>query len=174
MTTTTEPIRVFIAPINQPTRGLWKHVGGPHIDEEIREEMTRVREETGAEELILADAEGLPDSIIPRYGGVPVEKATTFYELAVLHGSEVARAYVNMFGAEVDVGEWITDAEQRVLGVYSDVEEYARECLEMYDTGDLPARYLDAGAMKRDLEASGDIRTKRLGVDRVAIFRGHI
>jgi len=174
MTTTEPAIRVFIAPINNPTRGLWKDVGGPHIEEEIREEMTRVREETGAKELILADAEGLPRSIMPRYGGVPVEKIGTFYELADLHGAEIAQAYVDMFGAEVDVGEWITDAEQRVLGVYSDVEEYAYECLEMYDTGDLPTRYLDAGAMKRDLEASGDIRTKRLGVDRVAIFRGHI
>jgi len=174
MTTTEPAIRVFIAPINQPTRGLWKDVGGPHIDEEIREEMTRVREETGAEELILADAEGLPRSIMPRYGGVPVEKIATFYELADLHGAEIARAYVSMFGAEVDVGEWITDAEQRVLGVYSDVEEYAYECLEMYDTGNLPTHYLDADAMKADLEASGDICTERLGVDRVAIFRGHI
>jgi antirestriction protein len=174
MTTTTEPIRVFIAPINQPTRGLWKDVGGPYIDEEVREEMNRVREETGAEELILADAEGLPRSIMPKHGGVPVEKIGTFYELADLHGAEIARAYVNMFGAEIDVGKWITDAEERILGIYSDVEEYARECLEMYDTGDLPTRYLDAGAMKRDLEASGDIHTKRLGVDRVAIFRGHI
>jgi len=174
MTTTDPAIRVFIAPINQPTRGLWKDIGGPHVGEETREEMTRVREETGAEELILADAEGLPDSIMPRYGGVPVEKIGTFYELADLHGAEIARAYVNMFGAEVDVEEWITDAEEGILGIYSDVEEYARECLEMYDTGDLPAHYLDAGAMKRDLEASGDIRTKRLGVDRVAIFRGHI
>jgi len=94
MTTTTPEIRVFIAPINQPTRGRWKDVGGPYIDENIREEMTRVRE--------------------------------------------------------------------------------AYECLGMYDTGDLPSRYLDASAMARDLEASGDIHTKRLGVDRVAIFRGHI
>jgi len=114
MTTTTEPIRVFIAPINQPTRGLWKDVGGPYIDEEVREEMNRVREETGAEELILADAEGLPRSIMPKHGGVPVEKIGTFYELADLHGAEIARAYVNMFGAEIDVGKWITDAEERI------------------------------------------------------------
>jgi antirestriction protein len=174
MTTTEPAIRVFIAPINQPTRGLWKDVGGPHIEKDIWEEMTRVREETGAEELILADAEGLPRSIMPRYGGVPVKKIATFYALALLHGAEIARAYLDMFGAEVDVEEWITDAEQRILGIYSDVEEYAYERLEMYDTGDLPSHYLDAGAMKRDLEASGDICTERLGVDRVAIFRGHI
>jgi len=162
MTTTTPEIRVLIGPIDKPTRGLWKDVGGPYIEEEIREEMSRTRAQTGAEELILADAEGLPRSIMPKHGGVPVEKIGTFYDLADLHG------------AEIDVGKWITDAEERILGIYSDVEEYARECLEMYDTGDLPTRYLDAGAMKRDLEASGDIHTKRLGVDRVAIFRGHI
>jgi antirestriction protein len=174
MTTTTPEIRVFIAPINQPTRGRWKDVGGPYIDENIREEMTRVREETSAEELTLADAEGLPRSIMPRYGGVPVEKISTFFELADLHGAEIARAYVNMFGAEVDVEEWVPDAEARVLGIYRDVEEYAYECLGMYDTGDLPSRYLDASAMARDLEASGDIYAERLSASRVAIFRGHI
>jgi antirestriction protein len=174
MTTTTPEIRVLIGPIDKPTRGLWKDVGGPYIEEEIREEMSRTRAQTGAEELILADAEGLPRSIMPKHGGVPVEKIGTFYDLADLHGAEIARAYVNMFGAEVDVEEWVADAEERVLGIYRDVEEYAYECLEMYDTGGLPSRYLDASAMARDLEDSGDIYAERLGASRVAIFRGYI
>jgi hypothetical protein len=105
---------------------------------------------------------------------VPVEKIGTFYELADIHGHDVARAYVNRFGTEIATDEWIRDAEDRILGVYSDVEEYAHQCFEMYDTGDLPTRYLDASAMKRDLECSGDISTKRLSVNRVVIFNGHI
>jgi len=74
-------IRLFLAPINEPVNGGWYPVSGLSAKEDIRSAMHEVREWTGKEELRISDAEGLPSSMIPPYGGVPVEKIHASREL---------------------------------------------------------------------------------------------
>jgi len=113
-------IRLFLAPINEPVNGGWYPVSGLSAKEDIRSAMHEVREWTGKEELRISDAEGLPSSMIPPYGGVPVEKIHAFCLLAQEHGLPAARAYIealNGTGAEVPPEEWIRSFERAHAGV---------------------------------------------------------
>jgi antirestriction protein len=172
MTTDTDStIRVFIAPITDRLRGRWVSI---ETESDIRDEIERIRDETGAEELILADAEGLPRSILPRHGGVPVRKITAFLTLCEMHGTDVARAYVDLYGREVNAVEWEVDFQDAFRGVYDSPEAYAWEYVDMcLDTGDLPPRYVDLDAVVTDFETSGEITFKRLDIDRVVVFANY-
>jgi len=123
-------IRLFLAPINEPVNGGWYPVSGLSAKEDIRSAMHEVREWTGKEELRISDAEGLPSSMIPPYGGVPVEKIHAFCLLAQEHGLPAARAYVEVLdatGAEVPPEEWIRSFERAHAGVQDSRTAWAEE-----------------------------------------------
>lgn len=91
-------IRLFLAPINEPVSGGWYEIGTKPADarEDIRLAVDEVRKQTGSEELRISDAEGLPSSLIPPYGGVPTEKIVSFSQIAYEHGLPTARAFVEV------------------------------------------------------------------------------
>lgn len=89
-------IRLFLAPINRPVTGEWFDVPVDHTESIIRSQMNQVKLDTSVEELRISDAEGLPSSLIPQYGGVPVQKIAGFVRLANKHGLPAARAFLDV------------------------------------------------------------------------------
>lgn len=123
-------IRLFLAPINEPVNGGWYPVSCMSAKTDTRAAMADVRDKTGAEELRISDAEGLPSSLIPPYGGVPVKKIRAFALLAYEHSIPAAKAYVEVLdltGEDVPPEEWVRSFEMAHAGVQESRTVWAEE-----------------------------------------------
>jgi len=94
--TTPRAVRVFLAPINRPTAGEWHTISHRDPADDLRAQMEKTREETGARELCISDAQNLPRRFMPPLGGVPVEQIAGFVRLAEERGHEEAEAFVEV------------------------------------------------------------------------------
>lgn len=174
MTTTEQATaRIFVASPTNPTAGEWVDLDADMDAGDIWGVIDSVCEEYGHEEYLLADYEGLPGQLVGDYGGADIDGIAAFLSLLERTDVDVAREFVSLYGREYDPGEWHRAIDDHFIGAYPSKDEYAWARAEMYDTGDLPERYIDTDAMVRDMEASGEITFIELDPRRVAVFANY-
>lgn len=130
------------------------------------------------EEYRIDDYEGIPSALIPRHGGLNAKKVMAYAELCEMEGSGPATAFIE---AELHRGkapeEWPREFQERYLGSFSSLEDWARRHLESTGlfTGAPEAlrRYFDFEAYARDARLGGDILVVDAGLNEKHLFIGH-
>ncbi|MCS3668864.1 antirestriction protein [Salinibacter ruber] len=130
------------------------------------------------EEYRIDDFEGIPSALIPRHGGIDTENVMAYVRLCDLEDTGAAKAFIEAeFHRETPPEEWPRAFQERYLGTFSSLEEWARRHLE--STGffsgvpEAMARYFDFEAYARDARLGGDVVLVDFGIDTKHVFLGH-
>ena len=148
-------------------RGQWIEIEVDTEIDDIQGEIATMLAIKGHEEYAVHDYNNLPHGGLGEYPDleVVIEIARAVRE----HSYKLIDGYLSLFGVE-----GLPNLEDRFLGVYASVEDYAYEYMDScYNLdkmmGNL-ATYFDYKAFARDLELGGDISTVELGFEEIAIF----
>ena len=154
-------------------KGEWIEVGPHDTSDDIRSAIQALLESWDVEEYAIHDYEGLPSAIASEH--MSLEKVAAYTTLLDRFQKQIVEAYFqSCFHYEVDAHAWGRDIEDRILGVYDSVEEWAYERAEMAGwTDDMSTHYFDAEAFARDARLNGDITAIDLGIDTTVVFAAH-
>ena len=148
-------------------RGQWIEIEVDTEVDNIHEAIAEMLALKEHEEYAVHDYNNLPHSGLGEYPDLEevVEIARAVHE----HGYKLIDGYLSLFGVE-----GLAVLEDRFLGIYASVEDYAYEyidgCYNLEEMMGNLATYFDYQAFARDLELSGDISTVDLGFEELAIF----
>jgi len=130
------------------------------------------------EEFRIDDHEGIPSCLIPRHGGLDADKVMAYVRLCESKKLGAAMAFIEAeFHRGAPPEEWLQEFQERYLGTFSSLEEWARRHLE--STGlfsEVPKaieRYFDFEAYARDARLGGDVVVVDKGIDEKHVFLGH-
>lgn len=151
-------------------RGRWIEIDEHTEVEDIWQAIREMLAEKGHEEWAVHDYNNLPSSELGEWPCLEqvIEVARAVRE----RGYALVAGYLAWAGLDE-----LSDLDDRFLGIYESVEDYAYEFVnDCYDLekalGNL-AVYFDYAAFARDLDLNGDINAVELSYEEVAIFRSY-
>jgi len=136
--------------------------------EDIQAEVTAMLETSpieGAEEWAIHDYEGFEGVELSEHTGIP--EVVMLADFITQHG-KLGAELLQHFGGDIDQA---TAAFDSYAGCYRSLSDYAQTLTE--DTTEIPetiAKYVDYGAMARDMELGGEVFTIELGFEDVHVF----